>query len=293
MSEGGEKKVIVSYQSFTTSFVINVKFYDDVYLIMGQSNASGNSLWNFLETKDPEAYAKFSTTGTENVLLSYDNYIKKGDGFAPTRFGMADDYHGTDGKFGPEIGIADVLSTKQETSYLIKAAYSGSPLSWEWLTYEGERYWLYEHMIDFIISELSYLKEEGKNPTIKGLFWMQGESDSQNYDMSIMYKEHELLFFNYLQEDLSDYIHDEMLIVDAHISARCPIWTNYGIINQGKTEISDILSNHRYLTTNGEDDLLILNKDETGEEEGDSAHFESKGMLDLGRKAGRLFLEHC
>ena len=147
-------------------------------------------------------------------------------------------------------------------------------------------------MIDFIISELSSLKEQGKNPAIKGLFWMQGESDSKAYDMSLLYKEHELLFFNYLQEDLGDYIHDEMMIVDAHISARCPLWTNYGIINQSKTEISSILSNHRYLTTNGEDDLLILNKDETGEEEGDSAHFESLSMLELGRKAARVFLDN-
>ena len=159
------------------------------------------------------------------------------------------------------------------------------------MDYDGNKNTLYDYLVDFIKTQLLALQEQGKNPSIHGLFWMQGESDAQSLDTSLLYKNHFVKFINYLQYDLKDYIYDEMIIVDPHISSRCQFWRNYQLINQAKNDVSNILYNHYVITINGEDGFLVLNKDETGEEPGDTGHFESLSMLNLGRKAGEMFLE--
>ena len=78
----------------------------NVILVTGQSNASGNSPWEFLHSKNPTIYSKFKN-GVTNVLTSY--YVHDNNNyeyFAPTKFGMGD----AESLFGPEIGIADVFS---------------------------------------------------------------------------------------------------------------------------------------------------------------------------------------
>lgn len=137
--------------------------YDNVYLIMGQSNASGNSPYRFLEVKKPDIYNKFSNGGVKNVLTTYDNYFWKDEEFKPTTFAMADQFW-EDGpySFGPEVGIADILSAKKETSYIIKAACSGTSLSHQWLDVYGNKNELYEYMINFIKKQMQLLIDEGK-----------------------------------------------------------------------------------------------------------------------------------
>ena len=120
--------------------------YDNVYLIMGQSNASGISPWSYLESKSPEVYQKYSSTGEAKVLMSYDTVYQYEQNFKPVKFGFSDG----DDFFGPEIGISEVLKEKEETSYIIKASLSGSCLQTEYVNKNGRVFKYYNRFVNFI-----------------------------------------------------------------------------------------------------------------------------------------------
>ena len=80
------------------------KIFDtDVYLIMGQSNASGNSPYSYLETKDNESYTRLKD-GIDNVYCCYYNHLSThNDTFEKVKFGFGEH----ESLFGPEVGIAE------------------------------------------------------------------------------------------------------------------------------------------------------------------------------------------
>ena len=261
--------------------------YDNVYLIMGQSNASGVSQYQYLESYNLELYQRYME-GNSKVLISYDvdNRIEKN--YIPTRFGLGNN----ETFFGPEIGIAEVLGQNEETSYIIKATYSGSCLLTQYVDEQGNCFGLYFRFITFIKNQLKALEKEGKNPRLRGLFWMQGESDSFQ-PQSWNYKKAEENFLFRLKCDLNNWIYDHFNFVDAYIHTRGICWVNPEIINQCKQEIADENEHCYCIKTNGEDNTAItLNlKSDTGEDENDLAHYDSKSMLLLGQTAGEYLIK--
>lgn len=260
--------------------------YDDVYLIMGQSNASGVSQYAYLASVYPELYAEY-LQGNSKVLISYDVDEKVQKKYVPVQFGFGHD----ETFFGPEIGIADTLSQQDKTSYIIKASWSGSCLRDQYVDHNGFKKVLYFRYIDFIDGQLNALKKQGKNPRLRGMFWMQGESDSALNDTE-NYKAAEKYFVDYLRTDLNDYIYDYFNFVDAYISTHTPAWLFPEIINECKQELADENDHWYCIKTNGEDEeaLNLYLKYETNEEE-DQAHYDSKSELLLGQAAGRYLLK--
>ena len=257
--------------------------YDDVYLIMGQSNASGVSQHIYLASEYLELYDKY-TQGNSQVLISYDVDNRFQRRFVPTKFGFGN----TEEFFGPEIGIADTLSKNGETSYIIKATLSGSCLQSQYVDKNGFKKDLYHQFIDFIDGQLNVLKNEGKNPRLRGMFWMQGESDSVLENTST-YKTAEKYFVDYLRNDLNDYIYDYFNFVDAYISTHTTAWTYPTVINECKQQLAEENDHWYCIKTNGEDEsaLNLFLKYETHEDDGDIAHYDSKSMLLLGQTAGQ------
>lgn len=257
------------------------KTYDNVYLLMGQSNASGVSQHRYLKDSNPDIYQKY-TEGNSKVLISYDtdNRIKKK--YVPTKFG----YGNTDEFFGPEIGMAETIEQKDESAYIIKATYSGSCLQTEYVDKRGKKYKYYYRFVSFIQKQLKELANQGKNPRVRGVFWMQGESDSflQN---SSDYRQAEQYFFEYLRSALNGYIYDHFNFVDAYIYTRGICWVNPEVINDCKQHLADENDHCYCIKTNGEDENAIKLdiKSETGEDD-DLAHYDSKSMLLLGKTAG-------
>ena len=261
------------------------KTYDDVYLIMGQSNASGCSPYQYLESSHPEIYAKY-TKGNEKVLLSYDcdEHIQKD--FVSTKFGTGN----TDQFFGPEVGIAESLNQKEETQYLIKASYSGSCLQTQYVNKNGQKLNLYNRYIKFIKGQLKSLENQGKSPRVRGVFWMQGESDSFLLDDSD-YQKVEQYFLDYIRIDLNDWIYDYFNFVDAYINNSLICWPEPERINGAKQNIASSNEHCYCIKTNGEDAeaITLYLKNQSGEGE-DVAHYDSKSMLLLGQTAG-LYLQ--
>lgn len=260
--------------------------YDNVYLIMGQSNATGIAANAFLEMKDLETYQKY-VNGFDQVSICYQVEERIEDNFVPVKLGQG----AFDAFFGPEIGISEEISKVDEHPYIIKATYSGSCLQSDYMDKKGNIYHLYNRYVRFIKNELRKLKNYGNNPRLKGIFWMQGESDSYG-DLCYTYKDAFTQFIDHLQKELYDYIYGYLNIVDAYISTKS-VWPNPTMINEQK-EAYSLLSEHNYcIKTNGEDESSIdlVLRSESGEDINDQAHYDSLSMLMLGKEAGKYLIK--
>ena len=173
----------------------------DVYLIAGQSNASGCTnvnIYNALEA-DPHYLA-----GYNNIYYMGSagaNYRNKRD-FALVRAGLGENNFI---QMGPELGMAKGLSDyyNLETgrkAVMIKYAVGGTNLqdiisglnssdgNWcppSWLDKNGRvdsnlSGGLYTKFMKEFEQRWAELKAMGYNPTVKGLYWMQGEADKGN-----------------------------------------------------------------------------------------------------------------
>ena len=262
------------------------KTYQDVYLIMGQSNASGVSPFSYLESYDADLYQRY-LTGNSKVLISYDVDERIENNYVSTKFG----YGNTDQYFGPEIGMAEVFSQKEETTYIIKASYSGSCLMTEYVSEKGKKLKYYKRYINFIKQQLMALEDKDINPRLRGVFWMQGESDSF-LDYKDQYYNAEQYFFDYLRSDLNEWIYEYFNIVDAYIFTRGICWVDPEIINGCKDEFA-MKNEHAYcIKTNGEDETAIKLYLKCETDEGDDlAHYDSKSMLLLGKTAATYLLK--
>ena len=260
--------------------------YDDVFLIMGQSNASGVSPYSFLETSNPEVFTKYSA-GNEKVQISYDVYSSIESNFVSTKFGQGHD----ENYFGPEIGMAEKFANVYDTSYIVKATLSGSCLQTQYVDKNGGKYDLYNRFVMFIQNQVTKLEEMGKNPRIRGVFWMQGESDA-NDTLCSTYAQATQHFVDYLKTDLNKWIYGYFNFVDAYISTKSIHWKNPGVVNDQKQSIADSNEHCYCIKTNGEDETAISLdlKFETGEGE-DYAHYDSRSMLLLGETAGTLLMK--
>lgn len=263
----------------------NVK-YDNVYLIMGQSNASGVSEYSYLEASHPDIYQTYSK-GNEKVLMSFDVVNQKQEEFTPTKFGFGHDQK----YFGPEIGIADTLSKYEDSCYMIKASLGGSCLMTQYVTENGRKKELYNQFVGFVKNQVKKLEKSGKNPRIRGVFWMQGESDSF-LEYKEKYRDAEQYFFEYLRHDLNKWIYDHFNFVDAYIFTRGICWVEPEKINKAKQDFCDSNEHCYCIKTNGEDETAIMTyiKVESNEEE-DLAHYDSKSMLLLGQTAGEYLVK--
>ena len=260
--------------------------YTDVYLIMGQSNASGVSPCDSILETDADLYYKYSV-GNSKVMISYDCDARVESLFAPTRWGLG----ANEQFFGPEIGIAETLSEQLDTSYIVKATFGGTCLQTQYVTNGGRKLKLYTRFVKFIKGRLRLLQSENKIPRVRGVFWMQGESDSI-LDYSDKYGKAEQYFLNYLRIDLNDWIYDHFNFVDAYINTTSVFWVNSKIINECKQQLADSNEHCYCIKTNGEDETAIKLYLKSEKNEGDDiAHYDSKSMLLLGQTAGRYLIK--
>ena len=260
--------------------------YDDVYLIMGQSNASGVSPYSFLEESNPDIYQKY-LEGNSKVLISYDvDGVVKAD-YSSVKFGYASGPE----SFGPEIGIAEAFKEKEATCYLIKASWSGSCLQTQYIDKNGNKYELYKRFVSFIKEQLNALSVSGKHPRVRGVFWMQGESDTFVVPQE-SYRQAEQKFYEYLRIDINPWIYEYFNFVDAYISTTSISWFEPEKVNACKQSFADENEHCYCIKTNGEDEtaLSLHLKAESGEGE-DTAHYDSSSMLELGKKAGEYLLK--
>ena len=254
-----------------------------VIVLLGQSNASGCTYNNYLEMNtSKEEYERYQN-GFDNVLINYsiDNrsYTTNGE------FKKVDLTCGVkEGRFGPELGMSDVLSKefKDETIFILKFTMSGYSLNHHWLN-NYEKFDIYNACLIFLETYLDYLISKNYDINLDAICFMQGESDTTEYKASRYYN-NLIKFTNYLRSDLDKYNDDEIYFIDAGISDSPYCLPSYPDINKAKEDFSKLSPYNIYFPTI-ENGLTTMNEPY---ENPDLGHYDSLSMIRL----GELFGEH-
>ncbi len=200
----------------------------NVWLIAGQSNAVGyGKIENY-----PDGYSDkgIIDAGIQNVLYYGKGYGNDITNFVPVTFGLGQNATYS----GAEIGIATALGESGEQHVIIKYGSGDTQLSAAKVTaennvstwtppsyieanpsiaFEGDKIGdLYDGFISTVEEAVTKLKAEGYTPVIQGLWWMQGERDSNLGEMT---KE---LYSKLLKTLISDVRRDVGTIVGEDLS---------------------------------------------------------------------------
>ena len=258
-----------------------------VVLLLGQSNATGSSITAYLQKNIPaEDFTRYEQ-GFDSVLINYclDDHNATSNGqFVPVDLTCG----ATTGFFGPEVGMAEVLSEAypDETVFILKYTMSGYSLHHHWLC-AGQRGSVYEACMAFLTTRLDYLRQQGYAPRVEAICWMQGESDTTDFKASHYY-DNQVAFASYLREDLSSYASEEgIYFIDAGISNSPYCEPAYPAINEAKVRFSALSPLNLYFSTI---DLgFTIHKEPEGDP--DWGHYDSVCELELGRVFGRMAVE--
>lgn len=232
----------------------------DIYIIAGQSNAAGYTKINEEVLKTLWSSYK---TGSSSVLYQgkseYTNGVNASSFWVNAKAGQGK------GKafMGPELGIAKVLSEEYydgayKTAGIIKFAHGGTSLlnktdgqnaengNWvspsyaEYLNieYSGLTGELYRSLLEQVSDGMAKLEGRGYEAVnIKGLFWMQGESDRDmpnEYSLAFKY------FANDIRRDLSKIMNTEL--------SQMPIIIGEISETSGSASVSSVATNKRFIS---------------------------------------------
>lgn len=255
-----------------------------VILLLGQSNATGCSLTQYLRQSVPEEdYLRYES-GFPSVLINYcldDHSYTSNGNFVPVDLSCA----AGDGYFGPEVGMAEVLSAAypDETVVILKYTMSGYSLHHHWLS-AGERGSIYNAFLPFVETYMEALREKNYDPSISAVCWMQGESDTTDFKAS-RYYDNLTAFVSYLREDLAAYVEKDFFFIDAGISNSPYCEPAWPAINRAKEAFAERSPLHFYFST--VDMGFTVHKEPEGDP--DWGHYDAQSELELGRTFG----EYC
>jgi hypothetical protein len=258
-----------------------------VIVLLGQSNATGCSLISYLEQGISKAEFEQLRRGFDSVRINFcvDDHTNSSQGeFRPVDLTCGS----SEGRFGPEVGMAQVLAQAypDELVLILKFTMSGYSLHHHWLC-AGQRGSIYEAFLAFAQSSMNYLVSKQYDARIGAICWMQGESDTTDYKAS-RYFDNQVAFVSYLRQDLSAWAEDGgICFIDAGISSSPYCEPAYPAINEAKLRFSELSPLNYYFSTIDAGFTTLC------EPEGnpDLGHYDALCELELGRMFGQLILQ--
>ena len=273
----------------------------DVIVISGQSNAVGCTRSSEIKMSVGASAYNDYLKGFDDIKIAYDNWDKitgtDAGGNSGTVFRIQHDSKkkfvkvmlgqgNGDVTFGPEIGIADALHEKHAHKlYIIKCACGASNLKDDWAKRNSQ---MYGEFVTFVKNQMSVLKEQGLEPTIKALCWMQGEGDAWD-GYCEEYYDNTKEFVGNLREDLKELAgNKDFPFIDAGISntivpGEGRRWPKYEEVNAAKKQFAEESDNNYFIDTI--EAGMHTNEEPRGDI--DYAHYDSESELLL----GKLFAE--
>lgn len=258
-----------------------------VILLLGQSNATGCGINAYLEKQiSPEQYDRYRQ-GFPSVLINYclDDHNASSQGhFVKTDLSCG----AAEGFFGPEVGMAEVLSKAypDETVFILKYTMSGYSLHHNWLR-QGQRGSIYDACLSFTETYMDQLLEKNYDARIGAVCWMQGESDTTHFKAS-HYFDNQTAFVSYLREDLAKYAEDGGIwFIDAGISNSPYCEPAYPQINEAKARFAEQSPQNLYFSTI--DAGLTVHLEPEGEP--DWGHYDALSELKLGQLFGQYVVQ--
>ena len=258
-----------------------------VILLLGQSNATGCSITQYLKNNVEASEFERYETGFDSVLINYclDDHNATSSG----AFVKVDLTCGSpNGFFGPEVGMADVLSKAypDEQIVILKYTMSGYSINYHWLS-RGERGDIYKAFLKFAETYMDYLIEKNYDAKIGAICWMQGESDTTDFKAE-RYYDNQTAFASYLRTDLAKYAENGgIYFIDAGISNGPYCEPAYPTVNAAKERFSKDSPLNMYFSTI--DEGLTVHKEPEGDP--DWGHYDSLSELKLGQLFGQYVVE--
>lgn len=258
-----------------------------VILLLGQSNATGCSITEYLKNNIEASEFERYETGFDSILINYclDDHNATSNG----EFRKVDLTCGsTNGFFGPEVGMADALSKEypDEQIVIFKYTMSGYSLNYHWLS-GGERGDIYNAFLKFAETYMNYLIEKNYDARIGAICWMQGESDTTDFKAE-RYYDNQTALATYLREDLAKYAESGgIYFIDAGISNGPYCEPAYPTVNAAKERFSKDSPLNIYFSTI--DEGLTVHKEPEGDP--DWGHYDSLSELELGQLFGEYIVQ--
>ena len=295
----------------------------DVYLIAGQSNAVGYTKVDSSEEqaeidKDPrytEGFADVLYYGY--VECTKDNTIPTDMAVANVRLGKGAQSQGktrdgtTYATFGPELGMARYLADNgvAGTQYgIIKYAAGGTAIYDEYSSPNGSKYgnWMspslvakygkgsatltglcYANFLTTVRQGLQAYKAAGYNPVIKGLAWMQGESESQSANNAKIYAELLGTLITDMRKDLTE-ISGQDLSEMVAVVAKIP--QKYKDVVESAAYV-DIVRAQMDALKETDADVVLIDNDFVALPGTDNHHYNTPDMLKVGENFAEALVE--
>ena len=237
-----------------------------VIIVAGQSNADGRAETSDIPKEVDLSFDNFyffhgNASGNAHESCPANKLIK-------LKPGSGSLYKGKN-HFGIEIGIALQLKKAypEEKFYIIKYAKGGSSLFTDWDLKTGPHL---ERFRKTVTAGLKAIKQEGYEPEIRAFTWHQGESDSKP-KRAEQYKEKLELFLKQMVFDLNSTM--AMAVGQINLGQKLDPKLA-GLVMKGQ---EDVAASFRKTVLIKSDKLALKN---------DQMHFNTEGMLGLGKRYG-------
>lgn len=278
----------------TFSFVCHLSAREkpiDVYLIGGQSNATGQGYM----VNIPEDFTIDTT-----VMFFYSEGL--GGGGASMQWGPLSQASETPDKFGVELSMGSALKkyTPGNDIALIKHALSGSNLYAQWnpgknnndeLNFGNE----YSQFVHIVEEGLNALRFQGYAPIIRAMVWQQGEGDARDIagmENSINYGKNLRHFIQRVREQFNA---PDMLFVYGYVipvplerfTGREEVRAAQGHVDQGSGH--PLALKGAFVV--GTDDLPLRCDEPDSPYPDDRVHFNTYGIIELGNRFARKIHE--
>jgi hypothetical protein len=179
--------------------------------------------------------------------------------------------------FGPDLGIASKLvAAGQKDFYIFKYAVGGTTLQGDWKSRGGGG--LYDKTIASLASAKQAICATGKNPVVKAMFWMQGESDGANQSMALNYGSN---LQRLISQSRQDFLGNAPLVIGL-IDTAAGLWPYGEFVRNHQRAAASASNRIGYIETN---DLPLYPTQCTLSSGAEcAAHYTTSGMITLGKR---------
>lgn len=303
----------------------------DIYIIAGQSNAAGytridptvlGTLWDKYDVGVENVIYAGRAQSTANVNTPQVSTIANEIQWQPVRAGFGK----TTDHMGVEVGMAKVLSEEyyngNKTAGIIKLAHGGTSLigtttgenaangNWVSPSYAASKEWdytgvhggLYRALLAQVEKNISELKIQGyEQISIKGVFWMQGESDIGQYPT--IYEKAFTCLVNDLRVDLGKITNEDLSTLPIMIGE---ISRTFGSAGAGQISLNEAFLDIQHGLAEKLENVYIIpssqfeiNTWDTVEDtnvmdpvQNDPYHWNTEAMFKIGELVGRCIIDN-